>query len=1152
MSTGSLQSYRNVGKAYFEQGKYVEAIEQFQKVVASGKASATDHLSLGMALMQANKLDASLGEMTTARQMDPKLIATRFNLGILYKRELRNPDAEVELKQVIAADPQDPSAWFNLGSVYFAEKKLAESLDAYQHIIDMGFGRGQNFYVAALFRTFTVLVRMKHQEEAQKTLKLWEATHEKVPNISLQDPALEGGRYGTIPAPSMPPMEIARRLELDRVTFSEISQKLGLALPELNQPPGDSAREIKSTDYSLEFARQNLLPDFGPSITVADYDRDGHPDLFVAIPSSRDFLFHNNGDGTFTDVTEKMGLAGLHGSLRATFADFDNSGKMSLFIAGLDGVKVYHFKESDASQEGAAKAGMKTASSETESATFEDITEKAGLKPVPGEIATSAVLFDADNDGFLDLVVTVYTNLNQPPRKDSFTFPQDFAGSGIHFYRNNGDGSFSDRTSSAGFAAAKGRMRGALFADFNNRGYSDLFLYRDDGAPLLYENQGENRFVLRRDLGAALTKTPVLDAQVADFNHDGFFDLAVWSTDGYQVLLNEHGRFVPAAVPAISGPASHFAFRGIAADLNGDSFADLLVADAHGKLHFVINQQGRFREGTIAIPLEDAAVVSSLATTGIENPSQINILATTRSGEVRAFAKEGPAAHWLEVKMNGYKSNSGGIGSVVEFKAGNYYNKVIVTSSPVQVFTGDLQKLDVIRVTWPNAVVQNWIDKPTDEQIEVRESERLASSCPFLYVWNGHKFVYVTDVLGVGPLGELAPDGTRIKPNPEEFVRLPSLVQSADGNYVFQLTDEMREADFIDKVKLVAVDHPEGEEILANEIYASNPIAPSLYSVHDRNFPVSAVDDHGADVLPLLLHQDSRYPSDFARNRILGMADMHSLTLDLGDVPANSPVSLWLNGWVFWTDSNGARALETNRQIQMIAPYLQVRDSNGNWQTVIDDMGLPSGTNRTMRVDLTGKFLSSDHHVRIVTNLCVYWDQIFYTTHESAASAPVALPLLSADLHYRGFSALTTDSEHVKPDSFNYEQVMATAPWNPLRGHYTRYGSVEQLLARPDDQLVVMATGDEMTVEFSAKDLPPVKPGWKRDFFLDLRGYAKDGEPNTAFAWTVEPMPYSGMSNYPPSAADPAPASPEYQRYLREYQTRDGHALIPPLAPAIH
>jgi tetratricopeptide (TPR) repeat protein len=1126
------QTFRNVGKAYFEQGKYVEAIEQFRKVVASGRALPADHMNLGMALMQANKLDDALGEMTTARQMDPRLIAASYNLGILYKRELRNPDAEAALKQVIAVDSQDPAAWFNLGTVYFAEKKLDESLDAYHHIIEMGFGRAQNFYVAALFRTFTALVRMKRPDDAQKVLKQWEGMHDKVPNISLQDPALEGGKYGAIITPSMPPLEIARRTDLDKVSFAEISQKLGLALPAATAPAGDPHQPIKAADYSLEFARQNLVPLFGPSIAVGDYDHDGHPDLYVVIPSARNYLFHNNGDGTFTDVTEKAGVAGPGASLSATFADFDNSGKMSLFVAGLDGVRVYRYGDNGV---------------------FHDDTKKAGLKPEPGELDTRAVLFDADNDGFLDLVITAYTNLNQPPAKSPFTFPNDFSGLGMHFYRNNGDGSFTEKTSAAGLASAKGRMRGVVFADFANRGYSDLFLFRDDGPPLLYENQGEDKFVLHRETGPALANSAVLDAQVADFNHDGYFDLAVWSPNGYQVLLNQRDwKFAAAPAPAIPAPAGLFTFRGAVADLNGGSFPDLLVADAHGRLHFLVNAEGRFREGSVTLPLTETEALASLTPAWLADPGKLDLLAMTRSGQFRAFEKEGPPAHWVEVKMAGYKSNSGGIGSVVEFKAGNYYNKVIVTSSPVRIFTGDLTKLDVIRVTWPNAVVQNWIDKATDQQIEVRESERLASSCPFLYTWNGQRFVYVTDVLGVGPLGELAPDGTRVKPFPEEFVRLPHLVPDSQGDYVFQLTDEMREADFFDQVKLVAVDHPADQEIYANEIYANNPEAPALYAVPDKRSPVSAVDDHGHDVLPLILKQDGRYPSDFERNRILGMADLHALTLDLGEVPANSPVSLWLNGWVFWTDSNGARALESNRQMQMVSPYLQVRDASGKWVTVIADMGLPSGTNRTMRVDLAGKFLSADRHVRIVTNLCVYWDQIFFTTHEAPAPSPLALSLVDADLHYRGFSALASDPEHVKPDSFNYEQVMANAPWNPLRGKYTRYGSVEKLLARPDDQLVVMATGDEMTVKFSPRALPAIKPGWKRDFFLDLRGYAKDGEPNTAFAWTVEPLPYNGMSNYPPSSGEKAPSTPEYQQYLREYQTRPGYKLIPPLAPAIH
>jgi tetratricopeptide (TPR) repeat protein len=1126
-----LQTFRNLGKAYFEQGKYVEAIEQFQKVVASGTAPGADHLNLGIALMQANRLDAALGEMTTAKQMDLHLVAADYNLGILYKRELRGPDAAAALQRVIATDPQDPATWFNLGTVYFAEQKLDDSLDAYHHVIEMGFGRGQNFYVAALFRSFTTLVRLKRQEDAAKTLKQWEGVHEKVPSISLQDAALEGSNYGTILTPPMPPVEIPHNASMERVTFQEISQKLNLVLPAASAGAFDPRQPIKAADYSLEFARQNLVPLFGPSIAVGDYDNDGRPDLYVVIPSATNHLFHNNGDGTFTDVTEKAGVSGPGASLSATFDDFDNSGKMSLFVAGLDGVKVYRF----------AGDGV-----------FQDATERAGLKREPGEVDTRAVLFDADNDGFLDLVVTAYTNLLHPPAKEPFTFPGDFSGAKVHFYRNNGDGTFTEKTSATGLDSAEGRMRGAVFADFANRGYSDLFLYRDDGPPLLYENQGENKFELRRETDATLAKALVLDAQVADFNHDGYFDMAVWSTDGYQVLLNKRDwRFSPAPVPAISAPTGLFNFRGAVADLNGDSFPDLVAADARGGMHFLVNHQGQFREGAMALPVSNAAEISSLIPTWLEDPGNLDVLAMTRGGQVRAFEKEGPAAHWVKVKLTGFKSNNQGIGSVVEFKAGNYYNKVVVTSSPVRVFTGDLPKLDVIRVTWPNAVVQNWIDVATDQQLEVRESERLASSCPFLYVWNGSRFVYVTDVLGVGPLGELAPDGTRVKPFPEEFVRLPDLMPDSKGDYVFQFTDEMREADFFDQIKLLAVDHPANEVIYANEIYATNSGPPSLYAVPDQRFPTSAVDDQGRDVLPLLLKQDGRYPTGFVRSRILGMADLHALTLDLGELPANAPVSLWLNGWVFWTDSNGARALESDRQLQMVSPYLQVRDARGKWATVIADMGLPSGTNRTMRVDLAGKFLSADRHVRIVTNLCVYWDQIFFTTHEAPAPTLMPLLLMAAELHYRGFSALATDAEHVKPDAFDYQQVMSTAPWNPLRGMYTRYGPVEKLLARPDDQFVVMATGDEMTVEFSPHALPAVKPGWKRDFFLDLRGYAKDGEPNTAFAWTVEPLPFGGMSNYPPSPGDHVPSTPEYQQYLRQYQTRRGYALIAPLAPAI-
>lgn len=1137
----AVQTLRNIGKAYYEQGKYPEAAAEFQKVISAGHALSTDHMDLGLALMQEDKLDEALGEMTTAKQMDPKLAAIDYNLGILYKRESRYPDAEAALKRVIAADPHEPSAWLNLGVVYFSESKLPDAMAAYQHLLDMGFGRGQNFYVAGLFRMSTAMFRQKRPADAQKYLALHDKVKDKVPSVSVQTAALEGGKYGAILVPTSPAVAADSRRGTERVAFADITSKLGIRLsaaPAKTQPAANVA----------EMSRGVAASHLGASIAVGDYDGDGRPDLYFVSPGGSNHLYHNNGDGTFSDVTSKAGVAGTGESLSATFADYDNSGHPSLFVTGAGGVTLYH---------------------NNGNGTFTDVTEKAGLKGQPGELDTRAVLFDADVDGFLDLVVTAWGELSGTPNGTASTDMQAAAPAQSHFYRNNGDGTFTDITDASGLGTAKGRMRGALFADFNNDGYADLLFFREDGPPMLFINQGEDKFVNRTaEAGPALAQFAALDAQVADFNHDGNFDLVLWGQNAYSVLINRgHAKFESErGLPALKfDPQSH-AFRGTVADVNGNGFSDLVAVDAEGKWHLIANLGARFEDLPLNVP---AAAPGGSAASGQENhgntmawagpawlasPGKLDLLTLTRTGKFSAYEKEGPPAHWLEVKLTGSKSNMQGVGTIVELKAGNFYEKVMATGDPVRIFTGGLAKLDVVRVTWPNQIIQNSIDTPTNKPIEMRESERLSSSCPFLYVWNGARFVYYTDILGMSPLGELSPDGSWSVPNPREFVRLPGDLHPREGLYTFQVTDEMREADFVDQLRLIAVDHAATEETYSNEIATSAPVPPSLFVVHGKHAPVSAVDDAGRNVLPEILSADGQYPTGFRRNRILGLADTHSLTLDLGELPADAPVSLWLKGWVFWTDSNASRALMNNSKLQMVMPYLQVRDAQGKWITAIPDMGLPSGTHRTMRVDLKGKFPTRDHHVRIVTNLCVYWDQIFFSTGDTsiqdAAAARVELPLVSADLHYRGFSTPTSDPGHVKPDTFDYVKLLHEAPWNPMAGDYTRYGKVETLLQSRDDRQVVMSTGDEITVTFDGQNLPPVKPGMKRDFFLYTAGYAKDGEPNTAYSKVVGPLPFRAMSQYPYAAPEHFPDDAGHQQYLRDFETRPGHLLIPPVAPA--
>ena len=266
-----------------------------------------------------------------------------------------------------------------------------------------------------------------------------------------------------------------------------------------------------------------------------------------------------------------------------------------------------------------------------------------------------------------------------------------------------------------------------------------------------------------------------------------------------------------------------------------------------------------------------------------------------------------------------------------------------------------------------------------------------------------------------------------------------------------------------------------------------------------------------------------------------------------GDAAPSNHAVLVLHGLVDWADgSTFLSAMQEQKDLTF--PYLQVKDAFGAWRTVIGDMGIPAGKPKTMAVDLTGKFLSTSREVRIVTNLCVYWDEIFLVDND--APPPVRLaaaPLLAADLHFRGFSKATIHPERKQPEQFDYDSVNATSMWNPTPGLYTRYGDVRPLLAEPDDRMVIMGSGDELVLRFGHAGLPSLPPAWKRDFLLLVDGWAKDADANTAFSQTVLPLPFHGISSYPYPSEEHFPGDAIHRDYIRVYNTRPALRLIRPL-----
>jgi hypothetical protein len=212
-------------------------------------------------------------------------------------------------------------------------------------------------------------------------------------------------------------------------------------------------------------------------------------------------------------------------------------------------------------------------------------------------------------------------------------------------------------------------------------------------------------------------------------------------------------------------------------------------------------------------------------------------------------------------------------------------------------------------------------------------------------------------------------------------------------------------------------------------------------------------------------------------------------------------------------------------------------------------MGMPAGKPKTIAVDLTGRFLSASREIRIVTNLCVYWDEIFLSEDSAAPEVKLTSIAPSGDLHFRGFSPVVIHPERKQPEQFLYPNPRPASMWNQTPGLYTRYGEVNELLETADDRFVIMGSGDEVRLRFDARGLPGLPYGWTRDFILLVDGWAKDRDANTAFSQTVEPLPFHSMSAYPYPAGEAYPETPAHREYRARYNTRPALRPVRPLRP---
>jgi tetratricopeptide (TPR) repeat protein len=762
--------------------------------------------------------------------------------------------------------------------------------------------------------------------------------------------------------------------------------------------------------------------------------------------------------------------------------------------------------------------------------------EASGLEGLKG--ITGVAAGDFDNDGLPDLCVvaggtaTLWHNLKGKFEKVSVAMP---AG---HFTK-------------------------AVWLDFDHDYDQDLVLLGDSAA--LLRNAGAAGSVTWSDetkrfpFVAGKAVDAVLFHAVSDTQG---FDLAVTYAGRPGVIYRDRlgGTYEAETVEALPAGALPL----LAIDANGDGWNDLLAGNA-----LLINQKKqrasawKVEKASVAPPFVLADLdnrgtasltslpASVLAAADVDGDGRIDLAAVGADGALKVYRNvtETPN-HWLAVSLQGVKNLKLAPAAEVEVKAGPVYRKQLYQGIPLVFGLGGQSEADTIRITWPNGLIQNETKQPAGRLLAFKEAPRLSGSCPMIFTWNGERFQFITDVLGVAPLGASSGDGDYFPVDHDEYIQIPGgALVPVNGTYEVRITEELREVSYLDQVHLLAVDHPESVEIFTNDKFKSPPFPEfRLFGVERKVRPVAAVEDGGRDVLDRVLTRDQRYPDGFRRNAA-GVAELHHLDLDFGSgaAPGNRAV-LILSGWVDWADGSTFLSAAQGSPGGLVMPRLQVKDATGRWVTVIEDMGIPSGKPKTISVDLTGKFLSASREVRIETSLCVYWDEIFLS--EDTGEPPVALTEWapsSAELRFRGFSRPVIDPERKQPEGFDYQTFMPVSEWNPTPGLYTRYGDVRELLGDVDDRLVVMGSGDEVRLRFDAEALPRLPAGWRRDFLLKVDGWAKDADANTAFSQSVEPLPFHAMSRYPYPSGERFPDDEAHKTYRAHYNTRPALRLIRPL-----
>nr|WP_282452711.1 CRTAC1 family protein [Lysobacter sp. CAU 1642] len=849
-----------------------------------------------------------------------------------------------------------------------------------------------------------------------------------------------------------------------------MAQVLGQPEPGTSTPPEGAVFEAAERVAELP-----VQP--GRSLITADIDGDGRQDLLLLGPHG---AMQWRADGrTYQALPLPQGFPSAARS--GAFGDLENDGRLDLVLCGASGITLWQV---DGSGRHAPRADV--------------------LPAEAGAACHDVQLFDADHDGDLDI------------------YRVGGAGNPGELLNNNLDGSW--RALSADAEALRGPQAGAVqMLVVDAEGDRDLDLVFLDAEGGLHWLRNDRLWAYEPQPLEPIWQEGWGSITMVDLEVEGRPTLLMVDREGrIQQGRLDSGELAPLALPPTLSPV-----QGVdVLDADGDGREDLLLRHAEG-LSVVSRDAG----GAWRLLWEHAAIADA-ALAVLEDPARGPALIFTDLDQDNAGlwrAAPGPG-RWGFVALapsgrsadaDGMRSNASGIGTEIRLRRGAHWSigHLLDRGSgagqslqPIAFGVGDAGQADFVELQWSDGVMQTELALPAGKLHRIEETQRQLASCPVLFAWDGERFRFVSDLLGVGGIGFLLAPGQYAPSRPWEYFRLPDgLAVERDGAYRLKIAEPMEEAAYLDSVRLHVYDLPPGWSMSLDERMhtGGGPAptgAPLFYRTPASPAVVSIRDGEGGDLTATLREADFEAVDPGPRDpRFLGrLAGEQRVELHLVEpLQPGADYAVVGNGWVEYPYSQTLFAAW-----QAGADYrsysLDLGDGRGSWREAYAQFGYPAGMPREFALPLP-RVETPLPALRLRGNLEVYLDRLDVVRVEPAPEALVHRVLSpdSAQMQRIGFPRREVHAGK-RPD---YDYGERAAFWDtryPV-GAYTDFGPVEPLLEAVDDGFAIVGPGDALDLSFEAPPAPP--EGYTRVLVLEARGYAKDMDLYTRDGGTLGPMP---------------------------------------------